>query len=42
MIATLTGIVEAMGGSLDFTSEKDKGTTFIIELPTSVARKESI
>lgn len=37
-LATTKGIVEAMGGSLDFASEKDKGTTFKIGLPISVVR----
>lgn len=35
-LSTTKGIVEAMGGSLDFTSEEGKGTTFTIELPTNV------
>ncbi len=30
------GIVETMGGSISFKSQKDKGTTFTIELPVSV------
>ena len=37
-LSTTKGIVEAMGGSLDFTSEKDKRTTFLIELPNNVVR----
>jgi len=41
-LSTTKGIVEAMGGSLDFTSEKGKGTTFTIELPANVVREESI
>ncbi len=41
-LSTTKGIVEAMGGSLDFTSEKDKRTTFTIELPANVVREEGI
>ena len=41
-LSTTKGIVEAMGGSLDFTSEKDKGTTFTIDLPANVVREESV
>jgi len=31
-----------MGGSLDLTSKEGKGTTFIIDLPTSVVKEKSI
>ena len=41
-LATTKGIVEAMGGSLDLTSKEGKGTTFIIDLPTSVVKEKSI
>jgi signal transduction histidine kinase len=34
------GIVEAFGGSLDFRSEKDKGTVFIIEMPVGVTKEK--
>jgi PAS domain S-box-containing protein len=34
-------IVEALGGSLDFRSKKDKGTVFIIEIPVCVTKKEA-
>jgi signal transduction histidine kinase len=35
------GIVEAFGGSLDFKSEKDKGTVFTIEMPVCMTGKEA-
>ncbi|MFQ5687629.1 MAG: sensor histidine kinase, partial [Candidatus Scalindua sp.] len=34
------GTLDMMGGSLDFKSEINKGTTFIIELPINVVRKD--
>jgi PAS domain S-box-containing protein len=38
-LSTTKGIVEVMGGSIDFVSEKDKGTTFTIELPIRVKKE---
>ncbi|MBT6225653.1 MAG: hybrid sensor histidine kinase/response regulator [Candidatus Scalindua sp.] len=35
-LATTKVIVESMGGTINCTSEKDKGTTFIIDLPTNI------
>lgn len=34
------GVVDTMGGSLDFKSEINKGTTFIIGLPMNVVKKD--
>lgn len=39
-LSTTKSLVESMGGSLGFTSEKDKGTTFTIILPTNVIKQQ--
>ena len=35
------GMMDIMGGSLDYKSEINKGTTFIIELPINVSKEDS-
>ena len=33
-------IIEVMQGTIDYTSEKEKGTTFVIRLPFQVDKKK--
>ena len=41
-LATTKVVAEAMGGSLDCTSEKDKGTAFTIDLPINLINQEYV